>query len=109
MNRQDVGDVMAKKKRRKLRVSGIIILAAMLAFSVFAITKIVNEVQTTIELNASLNSTKKEKEALEEQKKMLEQEKSNLNNEEYIVRYARHKYMHIKENGEQVFELPPEE
>lgn len=99
---------MAKKKKKN-HMSRFIIVSAMLAFSVFAIYKIIGEIQTTLVLNKSLSLTKQQQQSLEDQKKELEQEKENLNNVEYIVRYARHKYMQVKENGEQVFELPTDD
>lgn len=80
----------------------------MVLASGFFIWQTIKEVNTTISLRSDINEAKVEKAELEEQKAMFEQEKSNLNNDEYIVRYARGKYMLTKEDGEQVFKLPSE-
>lgn len=81
----------------------------MIVVSGYCIMEVVKEVNTTFTLRADISEAKKEKAELSKQKEKLQKEKSNLNNKEYIIHYARGKYMLTKEDGEQVFKLPTEE
>lgn len=96
------------KKKRKFPTR-YIILFVMLLISAYCIMAIVKEVNTTFTLEASVEDAKREKAKLNDQKKYLQQEATNLNNEDYVVRYARGKYMLTKGDGEQVFTLPNDE
>ena len=95
-------------KEKKKNPSRYIVMLLMLAISGYCIMEVVKEVNTTFTLRADISEAKKEKEELTSQKEKLQKEKSNLNNKEYIIHYARGKYMLTKEDGEQVFTLPSE-
>lgn len=95
------------KKKQKFQMRYLVILA-MVLISAYCIKEVVEEVNTTFALKSDIKIAEKEKADLEEQKALFEKEKSNLNNTDYIVRYARGRYMLTKEGQEQVFKLPAE-
>ncbi|MDF9825731.1 cell division protein FtsB [Breznakia sp. PF5-3] len=96
-------------KEKKKNPSRYIIMLIMIVVSGYCIMEVVKEINTTFTLRADISEAKKEKAELSKQKEKLQKEKSNLNNKEYIIHYARGKYMLTKEDGEQVFKLPTEE
>ena len=97
---------MNKKKRSPAR---FITLTLMVLISVYCIMEVVKEVNTNLTLRSDISDAKEERTRLEKEKQQLQQEKTNLNNEEYVVRYARGKYMLTENDDEQVFKLPLEE
>jgi len=95
-----------KKKRNPLR---FVLLAGMVLVSMYCIMEVMKEVNTNLSLRADISSAKKEKEQLEREKEELLKDQQNLSNEDYVVRYARGKYMLTENDKEQVFKLPKEE
>lgn len=102
---------MQKKRvvKRKNSMFKNIILLFMLILTVFFTVNSVNEIMQIFTLRASIAEALKEQEELEEKKTDLQEEKANLENPEYLLRYARGKYLVTKDDGEQVFKLPEEE
>lgn len=97
---------MNKKKPSRLRY---VVLAAMIAISAICILAVVNEVNSTFALQKEIDGAKEVKQQLIEEKASLEKQQNNLNDPNYIIRYARGKHMVTKEDGEQVFKLPETE
>lgn len=86
-----------------------IIMFILLVLSIFFTYKFIVEIQTYFSLKAEVaEDTKKEKE-LTDQKESLLKQIDNLNDVDYILRYARGKYLVTKNDGEQVFTLPDDE
>lgn len=98
---------MNKKKKRS--PARFITLLVMVLISAYCILEVVKEVNTNLSLRADISDAEAERTRLEKEKEQLEKEKSNLSNEEYVVRYARGKYMLTETDDEQVFKLPTEE
>lgn len=104
-------EVVTKKNGRKRSnpiKRGFILFVMLLASVVMGYT-IINELMETYHLNTELKETKLSKAELEEKKEELILQKKNLNDTEYLIRYARAKYLATKDDGEQVFKLPEEE
>ena len=66
------------------------------------------KVKTTMTYESKKNALLNEIEQLKQQEQSLKQEKANLENPEYILKYARGKYLLSKE-GEQILRLPAKE
>ena len=80
----------------------LIISGCLIAYSSQEFTEMIS-------LTNQLNEVNAEGEALEAEKESLEEEIENLNDVEYIVRYARAKYLATKDDGEQIFTITEEE
>ena len=93
-----------KKKRRPLKVA--------LSFVAFAVACLLTydsmqEVFTTLQLKQSIAASDKELAQIKKDTKNLKTEKKNLEDPDYVLRYARGKFMVTKKtDGEQVFKLP---
>lgn len=96
------------KKRRKNGSKSLLLVAALVASAFFVFTAL-NEVIETKTLTEEISIATLEKEKLQDKKQQLNKEKENLQNPEYVLRYARGKYLVTKDDGEQVFRLPDEE
>ena len=83
-----------KKKRNKLKTFLSLAAIFIACFLIYAM-KLKDEITSSEEM---INS-------LENQKDDLSKEKQNLENPEYVKRFARGKYM-VSKPGEQVFKLP---
>ncbi len=94
---------MAKKKTQAIKC------LVLLGVSGFLLYQSALEVQTWFEYQESLSLVNKENEELVEKQQALTEEVNNLNDVEYIIRYARGKYLATKDVGDQVFMLPGEE
>ena len=99
---------MQKKKKTKKNASRSIVLLLLLSFSVFLTVRSVNEITQIFTLKASISEALKEQDELTNRKEDLQEKKKNLENPEYLLRYARGKYLVTKDDGEQVFKLPEE-
>lgn len=94
---------MARKKRQPVKC------LILLGISSFLLYQSAQEVQTWFDYNETIALAEAEKESLIEQQAELEESITNLNDIEYIIRYARGKYLATKDDGDQVFMLPEEE
>lgn len=93
---------MKKKKVFKYRKT---LNAILVVISLYFIYNVYNEVMITLNLQAEIDDAKVIIEKLEKKNKILNDEKGNLENEEYVLRYARGKY-NVNKDGEQLFRLP---
>lgn len=97
---------MAKKEKRKSSVSKKIVLLALLCLSGFFAINVAHEVTQMFALKSSISDALSKQDKLAKEKTNLKKDKKNLENPEYLLRYARGKYLVTKEDGEQVFTLP---
>lgn len=100
---------MAKKGRRKKRLNPVmksLSLFVMLIVSGVLLYSVFSEILTTHELTQEIAQSNNENASLTDKKESLSTQKKNLNDTDYIIRYARAKYLATKEDGEQVFKLP---
>ena len=95
-----------KRKKKLTPFARTMILFVMLIVSCVCLYNVFNEVVFTKDLTNELKEATKSQEKLTQQKEDLLTQKNNLNDTEYLIRYARAKYLATKENGEQVFKLP---
>ena len=94
------GKMIKKKNPLKKVVSiAVIMVACFLTYSAG------QELITTLQLHKDIKETQEEIDALKSKQADLETEKSNLEDPEYVKRYARGKYM-LSKDGEQVLKLP---
>lgn len=99
----------ARKSNKKLNpVARTMVLFAMLLISCVCLYNVFNEVVFTKDLTKEINDASATQEQLTKQKEELNTQKKNLNDTEYLIRYARAKYLATKDGGEQVFKLPDE-
>ncbi|WP_347337975.1 septum formation initiator family protein [Copranaerobaculum intestinale] len=94
----------AKKKRRPLKV-----MMSTLAFAIACLLTYdsLKEVFTTIQLKQNIEASEQELAQIKKDTKELKTEKKNLEDPDYVLRYARGKFMVTKKvDGEQVFKLP---
>lgn len=89
---------ISKKKRRMRNILSVflIMIASLLTY------KSAQEVLTTIQLHQEISSTNLQIEELQDQQAKLEEQKKKFEDEEYIKRYARGKYLMSKE-GETIY------
>ncbi len=106
----DMGMANVKKRKKKLNpLARTMILFMMLLVSSVCLFNVFNEVVLTKDLTNEINSASAAQDKLTRQKEDLSTQKENLNDTEYLIRYARAKYLATKDDGEQVFKLPEEE
>ena len=99
---------MAKKKQAKRKIRfGILASVIMIMISVTFLYQAGNELFLTIKLNQDINDAKILVEELNQEKKELTEAKENLEDPEYVKRYARGKH-NLSKDGEQIFKLPEE-
>ena len=87
-----------KKKRNKLKT--FLSLAA-----IFIACFLIYAASSDLMMKDEITSSEEMIDSLENQKDDLSKEKQNLENPEYVKRFARGKYM-VSKPGEQVFKLP---
>ena len=92
---------MAKKKRKKGNIYGIVFIV----ISVFLIYTLVAKVQHIQAEQATYQKLVVQKKELKKEKEKLAKEVDSLNDSDYVVRYARSHYIFSK-NGEEVIILP---
>lgn len=93
------GNEKIQKKWTTLISVGLFFVAIFLFNAAF------QDVRTTVKLKNEISSSKAEIKSLTNEKDKLAQEKANMEDSEYVTRFARGKFMVSKE-GEQVFILP---
>lgn len=98
---------MAQRKKKKSGFKNTV-LVAMLLVSGYFIYSTFNEIIETKTLKDSIKEIKEKEANLNETREELMAEKENLQNPEYLLRYAIGKYLVTKDDGEQVFKLPEE-
>lgn len=91
-----------KKKRHPLRVLTSLTMICIAGFLTYLA---VQDVITTLNLKKQISTTQSELASLEKQKKELTEQKTNLEDPEYIKKYARGKFL-VSKDGEQVLKLP---
>lgn len=92
----------SKKKKHPVRVFFSIVALGVACFlSYFAF----QDFMTTMKLKKEISNSEAQITNLENQSKELASEKTNLEDPEYVKRYARGRYM-VSKPGEQVFKLP---
>lgn len=91
---------LKKKKRNRLIVSlGLVCLGFFFAWTS------IEEVLLTASLKKDISNYQAELEVLSEETQTLNKQIENLNNPDYVKRFAKGKYLVSKE-GEQIFKLP---
>lgn len=78
---------------------------AVIFVACFLIISASQDVFMTFRLKQEITSTQKMVNDLENHKSSLTKQKANLENPDYVKRFARGKYM-VSKPGEQVFKLP---
>ena len=102
---------MAKKRKEKRKSNPLIkslTLFVMLIISGILMYNVLTEVAETKNLKEEIAQASSDNKNLSAKKESLNTQKENLNDTEYLIRYARAKYLATKEDGEQVFKLPEE-
>lgn len=97
--------VKAKTKKRKKHPLRTFFSLFAIFISCFLIYMAGEDLYTTFRLKQEITSNEELIGNLEEQKNSLSQEKTNLEDPDYVKRYARGKFM-VSKPGEQVFKLP---
>ncbi|MEG0709119.1 MAG: septum formation initiator family protein, partial [Longicatena sp.] len=94
--------IKAKKKKHPVRTFFCVAIMFVACFLIYSAGK---DVFMTIKLKNEISSTESLITELEGQKTSLSKEKKNLEDPEYVKRFARGKFM-VSKPGEQVFKLP---
>ncbi len=81
----------------------------LLGVSAFLLYHAGDEVKTYFAYSNTIALAQQEKEELIALEEELMQEIINLNDVEYIIRYARGKYLATKDDGDQVFIIPEDD
>lgn len=91
-------------QKEKNKIKTFLSLAAIF-IACFLIYAASSDLMMTMKLKDEITSSEEMISSLENQKNDLSKEKENLENPEYVKRFARGKYM-VSKPGEQVFKLP---
>ncbi|MEE0831578.1 MAG: septum formation initiator family protein [Longicatena sp.] len=91
---------LKKKKRNRLIVSFVLV-----CFGLFFAWTSIEEIMLTHSLKDEIVNYEAELKALGEETQTLNKQIENLNNPDYVKRFAKGKYLVSKE-GEQIFKLP---
>lgn len=91
-----------KKKKHPFRTAFSFLLMFAAAFLLWTAGE---DFITTMKLKKEISNSQNEIVELEKQQTSLQEEKKKLEDPNYVVRYARGKYMFTKP-GEQIFKLP---
>ena len=94
---------MAEKKKKKL--VNLILSAVLFVVATFLVITIASTVYQTITLKNQADVVNAELAILEEEKEQLSSTKAKLEDENYVVTYARGEYMFSK-GDEKLFKLP---
>ena len=96
----------AKKTRKKRRFRfGKLLMFLTVFVSCVLLFFAYEELKDTFTLKREIADFEQEKISLQDQKDELAKEKANLENPEYVARFARGKFM-VSKPGEQIFKLP---
>lgn len=96
---------MAKDKKKKRNKLKTFLSLAAIFIACFLIYAASSDLMMAMKLKDEITSSEEMINSLENQKDDLSKEKQNLENPEYVKRFARGKYM-VSKPGEQVFKLP---
>ncbi|MFV0479147.1 MAG: FtsB family cell division protein [Anaerorhabdus sp.] len=100
--------IVRKKKirtRRKMTPFVRFLCFGVLAFSAWLLYGVIQEFQTTAQLQRNLAEAKEKLEEVQDENEYLIAQKDKLQDPNYVQSYARSNYMLTKE-GEQIFYLP---
>lgn len=101
---EEVKKISAKRKKKKHPFRTFFSLAAIF-LSCFLIWIVAEDLITTFRLKKEISTSEEMISSLESQQKDLKKRKENLEDPEYVKRYARGKFM-VSKPGEQIFKLP---
>lgn len=91
-----------KKKKHPIKTFFSLVVIFVACFLIYAAS---SDLMMTLKLKKEISSSEEMISTLESQKSELAKEKTNLEDPEYVKRFARGKYM-VSKPGEQVFKLP---
>lgn len=94
--------VLKKKKKHPIRTFFSLVAILIACFLTYTAGQ---EFLTTLQLKKDIADAQSIISELDDKQKEYETEKSNLENPDYVKRYARGKYM-VSKDGEQVLKLP---
>lgn len=95
---------MAKKRVQKGK---IVVSFVAIAISIVLITSVANRVMSMLHAKRQYEQLVAQRDALKKECKNLDQEVKELNNDDYVVRYARDNYIFSKD-GEKAVIVPQE-
>lgn len=93
---------MRKKQKKQIQLFKNLFICGISAFLIFTT---IMTISRTFTLSQNVTEKKEELHMLQSEKKSLQQSVKNLQNKEYVVRYARDNYAYTKE-GEEVVKIP---
>ena len=96
---------MKKKKRSLNRNIAKVLCIGIIAFSIYLLYGVANEVYSTVQLKKRREIAEIELERLKDENALLLSKKTKLEDPNYVQTYARGNYMFSKD-GEQIFYLP---
>ena len=92
------------KKRLRFKYTNLLMSLLFLAGGILLLIPVINEVLTTIELNKTLSEVRAQLSALEDENQTLQDQVNKLNDEEYVISYARGVYM-LSKDGEKIYSI----
>jgi cell division protein DivIC len=95
------------KKRLRFKYKNLTMSLLFVAGGIILLIPVINEVLTTIELNKTLTEVRAQLSALEEENQVLQDQVNKLNDEDYIISYARGVYM-LSKDGEKIYSIVDE-
>lgn len=96
---------MKSKKKYRFKYTSLFLSIIFLALAVVLFLPVINEVITTFQLKQSISEVKTKLKKLEAENTQLTSLKAKLQDEEYVISYARGVYM-LSKDGEKIFYLP---
>jgi len=96
---------MKSKKKYRFKYTSLFLSIIFLALAVVLFLPVINEVITTFQLKQSISEVKTKLKKLEAENIQLTSLKAKLQDEEYVISYARGVYM-LSKDGEKIFYLP---
>ncbi len=95
------------KKRLRFKYKNLTMSLLFVVGGIILLIPVINEVLTTIELNKTLTEVRAQLSALEEENQVLQDQVNKLNDEDYIISYARGVYM-LSKDGEKIYSIVDE-
>lgn len=99
---------MEKKKYRPKKTIIKVISIVIIAFSIYLLFGVMNEILHMMELQEEAKVAQAELERVQSENEQLSSQKNKLEDPDYVQSFARSNYM-LTKDGEQVFYLPGEE
>jgi cell division protein DivIC len=96
---------MTSKKKYRFKYTSLVLSLLFLGLAVLLFLPVINEVITTFQLKQSITEVKAKLKDLEAENAQLSALKAKLQDEDYIISYARGVYM-LSKDGEKIFYLP---